>query len=112
MPTDGLPPTAEIRKQLLTRLSATLARQAGVENRLRHKTSLPDKWIDRAPLLGDEEVLAELDEEGRHEVAALRAALERLENGTWGVCIGCADPIPAARLLALPTAAHCVECAE
>ena len=38
------------------------------------------------------------------------AALARMDAGTWGTCITCGQPIATARLEALPSAAHCIEC--
>jgi DnaK suppressor protein len=37
-------------------------------------------------------------------------ALERIENGTYGVCIDCGKNIPIRRLCALPFASKCVGC--
>ncbi len=39
-------------------------------------------------------------------------ALERVDQGTYGICAGCGRPIPDARLDALPSAVVCIECAE
>ncbi len=36
-------------------------------------------------------------------------ALKRIENGTYGYCIDCGQPIPEKRLEALPWAARCVK---
>lgn len=36
-------------------------------------------------------------------------ALKRIENGTYGHCIDCGQPIPDKRLEALPWAARCVK---
>jgi RNA polymerase-binding protein DksA len=38
-------------------------------------------------------------------------ALERLDAGTYGICMNCGRAIPAARLTALPYTTLCVECA-
>lgn len=38
-------------------------------------------------------------------------ALERFENGGYGVCEVCGGPIPAERLEALPATVTCVTCA-
>lgn len=38
-------------------------------------------------------------------------ALLRLEQGTYGFCVGCGDPIPADRLAARPSADSCMTCA-
>ena len=37
-------------------------------------------------------------------------ALRRLEEGTFGVCVSCHNPIPYGRLLAMPEATYCVGC--
>src|SRR5436189_90725 len=40
------------------------------------------------------------------------AALERLEDGSFGRCEECSEEIPAPRLEALPYARYCVDCAR
>ena len=45
------------------------------------------------------------------ERAEIDAALTRLDEGRYGVCIDCGRAIPAARLEARPTALRCVDCA-
>ncbi len=40
------------------------------------------------------------------------AALARLHAGRYGQCAGCSEPIPLARLKALPFATLCVPCQE
>jgi DnaK suppressor protein len=37
-------------------------------------------------------------------------ALQRLEDGTYGYCEGCQNPIPVARLEVFPSATTCVSC--
>jgi RNA polymerase-binding protein DksA len=39
-------------------------------------------------------------------------ALEHINEGTYGICESCGNPIPVARLTALPYATICVECAK
>lgn len=39
-------------------------------------------------------------------------ALKRIEAGTYGLCESCSEPIPVARLDALPYATFCVNCAS
>jgi len=46
----------------------------------------------------------------RQELAAVEAALHRLDIGRYGDCLDCGDAIPWARLLAQPSAAHCAHC--
>ena len=42
----------------------------------------------------------------------IREALGRIDRGTFGECEECHQPIPKARLQALPYTRHCVECAR
>lgn len=44
------------------------------------------------------------------EKAEIDAALARVADGTYGICIRCGRKIPAGRLEARPMAAMCVEC--
>jgi len=44
------------------------------------------------------------------ELAEVRDALERLEEGVFGVCDNCNDAIPVERLRAIPYASLCLRC--
>ena len=46
----------------------------------------------------------------RTELADVRAALASLNDGTYGTCIDCAQPIDLQRLAAAPSAARCIVC--
>lgn len=39
----------------------------------------------------------------------VQRALERIDNGTYGTCVVCGQPIPEKRLEAIPWAARCVK---
>lgn len=47
-----------------------------------------------------------------HVIPRLKAALERIANGTYGLCIDCAKEISEKRLLSVPAADRCVSCQE
>jgi RNA polymerase-binding transcription factor DksA len=51
-------------------------------------------------------------EQANRRLAELDAALARLEDGRYGVCVRCDEPIAPARLTARPTAALCIACAS
>ncbi len=55
--------------------------------------------------------LAILDR-SRDMQAKMDEALARLVAGRYGLCAGCEEPIPAARLRALPFAVRCLPCQE
>lgn len=42
----------------------------------------------------------------------IEVALERIEDGVYGICATCNAKIPKARLNAIPYAIHCVKCAS
>jgi DnaK suppressor protein len=44
------------------------------------------------------------------ELKLVEAALGRIEDGTFGRCLRCAQEIAAGRLEALPWAAYCIAC--
>ena len=44
--------------------------------------------------------------------ARVERALEKLDEGSYGVCDGCGDPIAAGRLRAAPESALCIACAS
>ncbi|MFO0903436.1 MAG: TraR/DksA C4-type zinc finger protein [Pirellulales bacterium] len=53
--------------------------------------------------------LMENDEESLNQI---EAALERIEEGVYGVCLECEAKIPKTRLNAIPYTPHCVKCAS
>ena len=49
--------------------------------------------------------------ENEDEILQLvREALLRIDDGSYGTCDGCEEPIPVRRLEALPYAGYCVPC--
>ena len=48
----------------------------------------------------------------RESLNDVEAAIAKLDNGTFGNCEGCGNPIPPARLEAKPAAKLCMECAS
>ncbi len=47
----------------------------------------------------------------RLRLAALDVASVRIEEGTYGRCVGCGGPINEERLEAVPSTVHCIACA-
>jgi len=43
-------------------------------------------------------------------LAEVQQALVRIDNGTYGICSNCGQPIPEKRLEAIPWATLCVNC--
>jgi DnaK suppressor protein len=64
-----------------------------------------------ATLAFERQHAAALLEAAREQVAAWDDALRRLDEGRYGVCDRCGQPIGAERLAARPAAVTCVRCA-
>jgi len=62
--------------------------------------------------LENEDVIVQLDEEAKQELALVNRALRKIEDGSYGVCETCANDISEPRLEALPQATMCIKCAE
>jgi RNA polymerase-binding protein DksA len=50
-------------------------------------------------------------DQARDHLAALDDALRRVDEGSYGRCAGCGEPIGDERLAARPVATHCITCA-
>lgn len=50
--------------------------------------------------------------QARGELEDVRAALARLRDGSYGLCVDCGEPIDLRRLAALPAAARCAACQD
>lgn len=66
---------------------------------------------ERAVEIEGDEVLESLGQSGLQELKAIEAALSRVENGTFGICAQCEEPISDERLDVVPMAALCRICA-
>jgi len=51
-----------------------------------------------------------LGENSGQVLVDIDAALKRIDDGTYGTCVGCGSEIPLGRLEAYPTAALCIDC--
>ncbi len=60
----------------------------------------------------NDEVLDEIHHEAKAELSLVVSALKRLENGNYGRCAKCSEPIAEPRLHALPYTTTCIDCAQ
>jgi RNA polymerase-binding protein DksA len=101
---------AQIREQLEQRLDGLRRRTSKVQSSLRRERD-PDSQ-ERAQQAENDEVLERLDQGGLDEIDAIEGALDRIADGTYGVCVTCEAAIPVARLEAVPFARTCIACAS
>lgn len=100
---------SDLTEVLRARLADLLERVDAVEDDLRHP--LEADSAEQAIDLADDEALAGVDDVLRREITQIRAALMRIDNGTYGICSACGQPIARARLEARPIATRCIACA-
>jgi len=76
--------------------------------------SLPDATggdvVDAALDAVQDEISSKLAEVESRELVSIDTALERMRDGSYGLCEVCNGKIPLARLNALPYAATCIDC--
>jgi RNA polymerase-binding protein DksA len=65
---------------------------------------------DVATITLDREIDYTLEENEERLLAAIDAALKRIEQGTFGTCRSCRQPIAIERLEALPYTTQCIDC--
>lgn len=69
-----------------------------------------DHMADQGSATFERELDMTLEENERVELDEVRAALVRMDAGTYGVCATCGVEIPEGRLEAVPTASLCMTC--
>lgn len=102
--------TDEARTRLLEREQQLLNRLSKIAADL--GSPKPQDSEERAIAVENDEVLEQLDQTERDELASIRAALARIESGTYATCSSCGDDIPGGRLEVLPFTTLCVGCAS
>ncbi|WP_169570009.1 TraR/DksA family transcriptional regulator [Sneathiella limimaris] len=100
----------KLKDELYSRLAVLEARVQEYEKSLRaeHSSNFSEQATERE----DEEVMERLEKDALDEIVQIKQALDRLDQGSYGTCMGCGEPIGEKRLEALPFATNCVECAE
>ena len=100
---------SELESELRERLAALIERADVIEADLRHPLDADSE--EQAIDLADAEALEGVDDVLRAEIQQVRYALARIENGTYGICAQCGEPIARERLQARPIATRCINCA-
>jgi len=103
---------ADLAAALEAKLEGLLRRHGALDKHLKNADrEVPDDWSERGSVLQNDEVMEELDEVTMEEVVQIRAALQRIEAGDYGDCLGCGEEIAPRRLAAIPESTLCIDCA-
>jgi RNA polymerase-binding protein DksA len=74
------------------------------------ETNLDNHLAENASVTLDQEIDDTLVENSQNLLTEIDAALERIEEGTYGTCVRCGNPIAPERLEATPHASLCIDC--
>jgi len=94
----------DMRRQVLREMSKDLKQG---------REGAKDEGMDTYDLASEErdrEISFILTDREREKVQAIQEALERVDDGTYGMCDSCESEIAEARLAALPFTRLCVNC--
>lgn len=101
----------EFFKNLLNEWLEELLQEANktVEGMSDSKENMPDP-ADRATLESDRNFTLRIRDRERKLIGKIKEALERIEDGTYGICESCGEDISDERLKARPVTTLCIEC--
>ncbi len=90
----------------------TLADSALRKGRTEGQTSMPIHMADVGTENFEQEFSLNLMENDEEKLQVVEAALERISQGVYGLCVECEARIPKMRLNAIPFTPHCIKCAS
>ena len=98
-------------KELLTNQLEELLNQADdtVSGMTVPKENFPDP-TDRASLEADRNFMLRIRDRESKLIKKIKKTLDRIENGTFGICENCGEDISVKRLKARPVTTQCIEC--
>jgi len=82
------------------------------QERISEEYKEPSDMEDLSQMTYTEELLDKLSQRDMFILKEIDYALEKIKNGTYGICEGCGAEIPEERLCAIPWTRFCAKCAE
>jgi DnaK suppressor protein len=100
------------KKLLQKQLDDLLAEAGGTIKAMSDKEEAFPDPIDRASLESDRNFLLRIRDRERKLIVKIKKALERIEEGTFGICERCGEEISEERLKVRPVTTFCIDCKE
>jgi len=101
-----------VREALVARRREVMTRYYGALRRAEEELDSDEtEDVERATEQWDARVLSELSHADLRELVRLTNAIRRIDDGTYGDCVDCGQPILQGRLQAIPAAELCTDCA-
>ena len=103
----------EVRQTLCAMLEELNLRLDRITNNVRHSdVPLEKDFAEMATQNENNEVMDYLGNSAKTEIAMIKQAIARIDNGQYGMCQVCDEPIGKERLEALPYSSMCIKCAS
>jgi len=99
----------EIKAKLEARLRELDKRAHDIDDELSEPGD--NDWSENAAESENDEVLEQVGNLAVVETQKIKAALGKIDAGTYGICETCGEKIAIKRLEALPYATTCIDCA-
>jgi RNA polymerase-binding transcription factor DksA len=99
----------ELEQALKARLAELTGGVAEIDSALRMPLSADSE--EQAMDLENQDALEGLEKSKLVEIRQIGLALQRITEGSYGICSQCGERIAPKRLKALPTATRCIACA-
>ena len=116
------------KKELKTYKNVLIKERASILNGLSHITNETLKksqrdasgdlsgysyhMADMASDVHQQDLLLKLASGEREHLLSIEEAIRRVDDGEYGICMGCEKKISKTRLKAMPTASYCRDCQE
>ena len=95
----------EMKQELVGRVERT-------HRHLHQRTErVSSDFSEQSQEMENQELVYNLDQEGRDELKMIERALALIESGGYGECQSCGKRIDEARMNVVPYTTHCVQCA-
>ncbi|WDP90119.1 MAG: TraR/DksA C4-type zinc finger protein [Desulfobacter sp.] len=99
-------------KKILAEQLAHLEEQAFITAIELAQGGVEIEYVDRAATHRDQDMKLRIKSRESRLIKKIRLALDRIENGTYGICEACEEPISLRRLEARPVTTKCIDCKE
>ncbi len=100
--------SSAMKLELEQQLATMQGRLASIKRDASHEYS--GDSAEQAQERENDEVVDAIGNETAQSIQAIQAALERIDQGSYGVCANCGEDIGEARLKVVPEATRCVDC--
>jgi DnaK suppressor protein len=100
----------QFKNDLEQQLEELLSRADSAVKVLVNDDSSASDPMDRATLDGVRDNILRIRERESRLIRKIKATLEKIEEGEFGICEACGKDIPIKRLIARPVASYCIRC--